>query len=308
MEKEYGDVVAVLPVRFQTEDLAPDVHPGHWSMVEEVCKEHHEVHFILGVPQSYPTDNDPLPFEARVSMIGEAIARAFPDVRVTFEESLSRQISYEERSKRFDESLRARFPGRRLIVYGAEDSFIDKYSGNLETRRVATTSVLRGKDLRQRITWRHTRDFRAGYIKSIMDRTALAYPAVDIIVGNRNTGTLILVKKEDEDGWRFPGVLYRPNIDTSYESAAVRALAKELPGITVGSPAILESTMLPDWRYGRSKDKIVTLVMFANYESAIPVPGEGVINAREFGINEFRSHLIKDHEVLGQIAYRRFFG
>jgi ADP-ribose pyrophosphatase YjhB (NUDIX family) len=299
--KELEDTVAVLPVRFQTEDLAVDVHPGHWDMVVDACTKHAEVHFILGVPQSYPTDNDPLPYEARVQMIKDAIARAFPDVRVTFEESLSRQISYEERSRRFDESTAERFPGRKILVYGASDSFIDKYSGKHRTFRVPTTCQVRGKDLRKRLVFRHSRDFRAGYMFAIVRRLPIAYPATDIAVVDHNKARVILVRKADEIGWRFPGVLYKPELDTSYESAGLRAVEKELHGIAIDKPRIVQSILIDDPKYRRSKDRIITLLMLANYGSGEPRAGDGIIDAKWFYFEDVLQLLVPEHVPLGTI-------
>ena len=306
--KNLQNVVAVLPVRFQTEDLAPDVHPGHWDMVAEVCGKHQHVHFVLGVPRSYPTDNDPLPYEARMHMIREAIMNAFPCVTVTFEQSLSRDISYEERSREFDASIMRQFPNREILVYGASDSFIDKYSGAFKVQRVATTTKMRGTEIRKRMQFRHTRDFRAGFMYAIVHRHRIAYPSVDVVVLNKNTGTALLVKKKTESGWRFPGSFFNIETDTDFESAAARTIEKELPGIVTQKAFPVASVRMMDWRYKRSRDGILTMLMRANYSSGIPQIGIGVDDVQWFAVADGTAELlVRDHHPLGKIMQTRWW-
>src|SRR5262249_12921609 len=139
--------------------------------------------------------------------------------------------------------------------------------------RVETTYHGSATKLRKATEIRHTRDFRAGVIWAKQNQPALGFPAVDVIVADKNAGRIILVKKEDEDGWRFPGVMFDPDKDDSYENAARRAIEKELPAVRAMTPYILESKRLEDWRLKRSKHKIITVLHLAGFSGGQPEPG-----------------------------------
>lgn len=304
---ELWETVAVLPMRMQTEDLAPDVHPGHWAMVAEAAEKHRDVLIVLGVPRTYELEDNPLNYEIRRQMVLNAVS-AFPKNTFRVIQSESRNVDYATRSRLFDEMIEALYPDRTVLPYGARESFIDKYTGKFPVHRVETTYFGSGTALREQIKIRHTRDFRAGIIWTKQNQRSMGFPAIDVLIANRNTNRLILVRKHDENGWRFPGVLFDPDRDESYEGAAARCIKKEVPTVSTTSPFVVQSLKIDDWRLKRSRHKIITMLCSAAYSSGDPSPGAGLGEARWFDRSDFCDSLVEEHRPLGQIAHSRFFG
>lgn len=263
----YLDVVGVIKGRFQI----PYPHEGHFATVEEVLKRHRDVLLILGTTYD-STIRDPYPFEIRRMMLQEM----FPSVTIVEEAFIS--SSYEHRSNELTALIRAAFPGREAIIYGARESIVHTYKGVFPVVELPTLPQgLNATEVRESIPYRNSVEFREGYARAIVDRKPIPYPAVDVAPIWANVREVLLISKpEDEGKLRFAGVFYNPELDNSFEDAAWRCVKKELGGINVGSPVIAGSRKIFDPRYRKTRDGVVTTIVRFGYNGEAPAPGPGI--------------------------------
>lgn len=287
MNSTSQDPVGVIVARFQV----PQLHEGHRYTIEYVAKRHADVLIILG--RSYaPSDRNPLSFEMRKRMI----ELAYTENEFVIVPSDSLPSSHAERSRRVDEIIRQNFPDRNVVIYGARDSFIDNYQGTFVTSRVPTVFAGSATEIRKDIKVIHTPDFRAGIIYAMVNSKSHSHPAVDVAVTDSDLHRILLVGKSAEEGkLRFPGVFFDPEVDMSYEVAALRCVAKELPTVIPEHPEIIGSCRIKDWRYDRTKDGVVSLLLRAEGKSEVPLPGRGVDTVKWVDVDQAHESLIECH-------------
>ena len=174
---------------------------------------------------------------------------------------------------------------------------------------VPHVSQVSATQLREAVEEIDSVDFRKGVEWVLSNRPSLTYPTIDVVVPHPNLGRVILAKKADEDEWRFPGVFFNPGMDADFEAAAVRAMAKEVPTLRVQSPQIVKSFKIDDWRYRKSRDGIITLLVKMPYSgTGEPSPGLGVAEARWFNYSDVVPELLVcEHRVLGEYLGQRHF-
>jgi bifunctional NMN adenylyltransferase/nudix hydrolase len=283
------EAVGVIVARFQV----PKLHAGHRYTIDFVRERHQDVLIILGVAPAL-TDRNPLSFEMRKGML-EA---AYPDHRLTIVGSDSLPSSYEERSRRIDDLIRQSFPGRKAVVYGARDSFLETYCGAFPKYMVQTVYSGSATDVRKAIVPINSADFRAGAIYAAMNRKPFSHPAIDVVIigdGPKGKRIILVGKRDEEDKLRFPGVFFNPDLDQSYEDAAQRCIAKEVPRVRTSEPRIIASRKIDDWRYHKTKEGVITLFLSAKHLGGEPVPGQGVDTVRWVELNNIESVLIGSH-------------
>lgn len=286
------NAVGVVVARFQV----PDLHPGHLYTVGYALERHDDVLVILGTHHS-STDRNPLSFQMRRGMVESA----FPGVRLAIRPSSAVAASYEERSRRVDALIREAFPGREATIYGSRDSFVHRYRGSFATAEVPVVYSGSATALREQVGVVNSPDFRRGVIYAANHRPLSQHPAVDVAVLDRPAGRVLLVEKFDEEGkLRFPGVFVRAG-DASYEAAAIRCLAKELPGVAAGEPRLLRSARIDDWRFRRTQDGVITTLLVADYRGGDVSPGEGVDSTRWVGAHDLGGVVAACHEPLAEI-------
>ena len=287
MPKAPTGPIGVVKGRFQTYKL----HPGHEYTIQQVLELHYDVLLILGSAAEC-TEHDPLPFELRRMMI----AKAYPKRRIVIIEEPSSPSSYEKRSEDLTRLIQSAFPGRDAVIYGARDSIVHTYRGIFPV--VETKTVYEGSAtlLRNSIRYENSERFRRGYIKAVLDRKPQGHPSVDVAVFRNSGSEVLTVGKHGEEGKvRFAGVLFNPEVDDSYEDAGKRCIEKEAPGIVISAPEIVGSKKIDDWRYRRSHDKIVTLLMRAEYQHGELRAGEGVDSVQWTPVHDLRGMLIDAH-------------
>ena len=157
-----------------------------------------------------------------------------------------------------------------------------------------------GTEIRKKIinNYPPTKDFRAGMIAATGMHYDTAYQTVDVAVINSQKNELLLVKKPNEDKWRFVGGFSDPN-SMSLEADAKREVMEET-GIEVGEPMYIGSTIIDDWRYRRSgNDKIKTAFFVAEYIFGVPQGADDVEVAKWFKLNTLtKDDLMEEHGVL----------
>lgn len=262
--------VGVIKGRFQTYEP----HKGHCYTIHEVRKRHQDVLIILGTTYD-STDRDPLPFVLRKMML----EGMFPGVTIIEDPSSPR--SYKNRSRELDELIESSYPGRDAVIYGARDSIVHTYRGKFRVALTRTVFAGSATEMRENIPYLNSTDFRKGYIRGVVDRKPVFYPAIDVAVVHGNTGDVLMIGLTEEGRkLRFPGVFFNPEVDDSYEDAAMRCVAKEVPGIGVGSPIIIGSTKIDDWRYRKTRNGVVTLLTKASWNGGEPRPGKGIARVK----------------------------
>jgi bifunctional NMN adenylyltransferase/nudix hydrolase len=290
--------VGVIVARFQV----PALHEGHRYVLDYVLERHTTVLVILGVSYAM-TDRNPLSYEMRKGMLEDM----YPNQLVVVP-SNSLPSSYEERSRRIDEVIENAFPNQNAVVYGSRDSFVHTYQGKFPTEEVPTVFSGSATDIRQNVGVINSDDFRSGVVYANMHRKQIAYSAVDVGIVDHSVGKVLLVSKDDEEGGlRFPGVFFNPEIDDSYEAAGLRCIEKEMPGVQVASLKIIRSLKIDDWRFSKTKDSIVTLLMITQYVSGEARPGKGVDGIEWIPVYDLPRRLIENHRLLGKIFHNNWY-
>lgn len=277
--------IGVIVARFQVHNL----HVGHRYTVEYVLERHQEVLVILGVSYS-STDRNPLSFEMRKGML-ESL---YPG-RLTIVPSTSSPSSIETRSQMIDVLIRKTFPNRDAVVYGARDSFIHNYSGIFPVREVPTVYSGSATQVRESVGVINSPDFRAGVVYSHVHRKVGIHSAVDVaILGPQ--GILLVGKKNEEGRLRFPGVFFNPDEDDSFEQAGIRCVQKEIPTIRFAdSLKFVASQRISDWRFKKTRESVVSLLMKTHYINGDPHPGVGVDSVEWVPLSECGNRLIESH-------------
>ncbi|MBK8425328.1 MAG: hypothetical protein IPL27_04805 [Lewinellaceae bacterium] len=117
-------------------------------------------------------------------------------------------------------------PEGTVMLYGARENFVDRYSG----RYAAEVLEAREEDfpeVPELSTLNNLRDFRAGMIYANIRRFPTVYPTVDIAVFRNHYTEVLLARKANETRYRFPGGFTDPT-DPSYEDASCANLEKSV--------------------------------------------------------------------------------
>lgn len=279
--------IGIVVGRFQVDDL----HKGHIKLLDTAQAESDVLVVFLGrcVPKLKPRNE--LPFYVRYAMIIEkypnAIIADLPDNR-----------SNEKWSKNLDIKIRyyaqQHTPHGHLSIitlYHSRDSFKSSYSGAFHCKELEETPNTSGTNIRQRIIagdYRMDANYRRGYIKAANDRYDSVWPCVDIAVFNHNTKCLLLARKPNEEGWRFPGG-FVDKTDFSFKFAAQRELKEETGlSISVDNMEVIDSFKIDDWRYrGSDKDTVMTTLFWADYDfHQQPVASDDIAEVRWFTFGE----------------------
>lgn len=292
MSLTQDEVVGVVVARFQV----PALHEGHRYILDYLLERHTTALVILGC-SPIMTDRNPLSFEMRRGMIESMYPQKF-----TIVSSDSLPSSCEERSRRIDEIIRNTFQNRRAVIYGSRDSFVHTYRGVFETHEVPTIFSGSATEIREKVDLIDSTDFRSGVIYANLHRKRVGYPTVDVAILDPTFQQVLLVGKKDEEGkLRFPGVFFDPELDDSYESAAVRCVVKEIPSITTTPLQLLRSLKLDDWRFRKTQDRIITILLRTQYVGGTPLPGKGIDQVSWNDIGSLSEVLVDCHKPLAQI-------
>lgn len=247
--------VGVIVGRFQVHEL----HEAHKALIDTVMKNHDSVLLFVGLTPLRGTTKDPLDFAARKRMIQED----YPNLDVYYIDDVYDDDRW---SSNLDYQIdRWKKPHQTVTLYGSRDSFIPHYTGKFPTQEFESDIWVSGTTIRRRIanSFNPTKDFRAGMIAASFNRYPTCFPTVDIAVLDKENGNVLMVKKPDEDGWRFPGGFANPE-SPSYEADARREVAEET-GVEIDGIKYIGSTLIDDWRYRNNTDQIKTLFFEATY-------------------------------------------
>jgi bifunctional NMN adenylyltransferase/nudix hydrolase len=287
--------IGVVIGRFQIDTL----HKGHISLLDHVTKNHKKVIVFLGVAVGEHKEEQALGYATREKMI----KGTYPDVVV---QPLKDMGDDQKWSEQIDSKIREVYHHGSVVLYGGRDSFIPYYTGKFKTENVGNiidvsdSATKRREEIKREV--RDSADFRAGIIYHAANSYPNAFPCVDIalVKESEEEGTLILLcKKPDESLYRFPGGFVDPQ-DNSYESAARREAYEELGvNIEIANPQYITSLRVDDWRYRKSKNKIITSLFKFDFLYGIPKAQDDISEVKWIKVENINLDLIvKEHKPL----------
>jgi bifunctional NMN adenylyltransferase/nudix hydrolase len=276
--------IGVIIARFQVDEL----HYSQKELLDDVCNNHKKVVLFLGIPLSSKPLTDPLDFATRKLMVQSD----YPNIIILPMKDNRSDIKW---SKNVDEQIEMAFNNSKALLYGSRDSFIPHYFGKNQTVELITDTNFSGTEVRKEIIRgiRNSPDYRAGIITGKADVQPIAYPTVDIACMNA-AGNILLIKKLDDDKWRFPGGHVDPK-DESYELSASRKFIEETGNsCEIADLTYVCSQKINDWRYRNNKDSIITTLFMAKFIFGNPVGTNNILEVRWFNIDELRNSNIED--------------
>jgi bifunctional NMN adenylyltransferase/nudix hydrolase len=183
------------------------------------------------------------------------------------------------------------------VLYGARDSFIEHYHGNLPAIELEPERVFSGTAERKRLVrgaTKASKDFRAGAVWASGSRWPQAIPTVDVAILSEDGQRILLARKPKEDLYRFVGGFAAPESE-SYEDDATREVMEET-GLRITPPQYVGSKTIDDWRYRSEVDKVRTLLFKAKVLSGSPKADDDIEEVRWFDLYALDySDLVPEH-------------
>lgn len=264
------------------------------ELLEWVSDAHQKVIVVLGVPAVPGMRHDPLDFAMRYRML----AKVFPE----FLYVALRDTKYDDTwSTNLDTAILPLLsPGQTVCLYGARDSFIKHYTGKFLTQELAGDTDVEGwsgtkERAALRVPVRDTSDFRAGVIWHANNHWPRIHPTVDMAV--MQDEQILLGRKPDEVLWRFPGG-FADAKNLSYEGDALREVHEET-SLNASNTEYIGSTLINDWRYTDSHDRIKTMLFVVTSLEGTAIAGDDLAETRWFDRVDVRDTMLVDtHKVL----------
>lgn len=283
----YGVMVG----RFQVHAL----HDGHLELINLVRSMHKRVVIFLGVAPFKFTQSNPLDFVIRKRMI----EGKFPDVTcLPIYDTASDQVWGEE----LDKQIALVSNGASVTLYGGRDSFVPHYSGRHKPVELQLPGDHSGTKQRASVNSQvlDSSEFRQGVIYAVHNRYPTVISTVDVVVEDGDC--LILIRKNGEDGWRFPGGIVE-SADTCTEVRAVQEVAEET-GVSVHLPLnYIGSHKIHDPRLKSDTDSVLTTLFHTVYAFGQIKAGDDADVAMRWPIRDLKNEdFVYEHRPL----YQRF--
>ncbi len=287
-EKPRTDVGVIIG-RFQV----PTLHEAHVDLIQSVLDRHARVIIFLGISAVKNSKANPLDFKHRKAAIEDKFANA---VEVYGLDDKRDDVTW---SNNLDTELHKWLnPMQSATLYGGRDSFISHYSGRYATCELEADVVVSATAIRKAIINNHptSADFRAGLIAATGLKYPTAYQTVDIAIVD-NAGSILMVRKPEENKWRFVGGYSDPRSNSLEDDA--RRETQEETGVEVGDIKYIGSTRIHDWRYRSGPDSIKTAFFLATYQFGAPKGQDDVAEARWLNIELLaKDNIMEEHHVL----------
>jgi bifunctional NMN adenylyltransferase/nudix hydrolase len=278
--------VGVYVGRFQVVEL----NPVHLRLMKQLLDAHQKVVvFVCSNPA--PGDHNPIDWPFRADMFDEQYGEEVlvlempdtPDDRIWSQE-LDRRIM----------ELR---PEGGVTIHGTAAGVTTRYSGRYETKVLEADE----SDIPELMGLEQEWDMvslRAGMLLASMRRFPTVYPTVDVAVFDEEKQTFLLARKDNELKWRFPGGFADPS-DANYEFAAIRELYEECGEVRVEDFVYIGSTLIDDWRYRDSIDKIITHLYICSYVEGTAVANDDIAEVKWWELSRLTpDHFVYEHRPL----------
>lgn len=268
--------IGIVPARFQCSYL----HDAHIKLVLHACKENDHVIVLLGDAPTRLTTDNPLPYEVRKQMVLDMFkVEVLPMPDFKYDEVWSKEL---------DKFIDNFYPNDQVTLYGSRQSFISSYHGKYKTEMVESIIIegLSASCLREQIhkTPKNSIDWREGIIYASAYKYPTSYQTVDIAILNSSKTQILLGKKEFEKKYRFIGGIVDSNLDDSLEIAAKRETLEEIGRVETGDYKYISSHRVDDWRYKKSKDKIMTAFFCCTYVFGRCEPKDDISEIKWFNL------------------------
>lgn len=252
--------VGVVVGRFQV----PELTQGHHDLLTAVMERSDALAILLGVsPLDGRTRENPLTYSQRKPLFDR-----YSDAMLL---PIFNQPDDKIWSENLDDLLSNLFPNSTVTLFGGRDSFANSYSGKfkVETLSFQMSAAIQGTQARNAIKESITPNFLRGQIYSLSYQYPKTYPTVDIAL--IKDGQILLIQRTDTSQWVLPGGFVDPS-DKSLEIAAKRELYEEIGISSNGIAKYIGSTIIDDWRYRGTSDKIMTSLFVIEHVFGSPVP------------------------------------
>lgn len=278
---------AIVIGRFQVAEL----HEGHTFLIDYALSRSTQTVIVIGKSPTRCTTDNPLSFEVRKQMINEL----YPEITCLGLDDCS---SDEVWSQNLD-NLLISYPNVKL--YCSRESFADNYSGKYPVICVQSpypeiSGEKERENISKNILARNNRFFRWGAIWQALYKFPTAYSCVDIAILNNieDTTYILLGRKAGEKSFRLPGGFVDPT-DENYEVAAAREMREETGITDHHGLKYICSQKIDDWRYKRSKDKIITSLFYTYKMSGNEKAGDDLEEIQWFSLAESEEVVFNNH-------------
>lgn len=283
------DGVGVVIGRFQT----PHLHKGHCSVLSRAGEQNHLLVFVgvHGTPGAYGQELD---FSTRKLMIQKKFPKAIvlPLRDCPVDEMWSKQL---------DRKISEIFPFSPVSFYYGRDSFLPHYMGRYKTfieveeEKSYNATALR-EECYRKIS--HMPDFRHGVFYGLANRFPTVSPTVDIAITRDDYTKVLLGKKNDGRGWRFPGG-FIDIADESAEAAAAREAVEETNLYLLPENAeYICSRKVKDWR-NTARNSVMTYFYHFEYLHGHAKAGDDLSEIKWFEIEQLKNvHIVDEHDIL----------
>jgi bifunctional NMN adenylyltransferase/nudix hydrolase len=262
--------VGVVIARFQT----PLLHDGHRALLSAVQQRNDILVVILGVAPMLNVA-DPLTYSMRASVV-----RAWNSTTVVW--GVGKYRHDRDWAAAIDSFLYANYRGADITLYGGRDSCLGHYEpyGYNKTEQLNIDAACSSTAIRAAIAEENDPTFRRGVIYGVNSVCPRVLAAVDLAIyeqdpklipGNYTPTTrVLLVQKQGETLWRFPGGCLDA-ADPTLEAGARREGYEET-GVSLGDPEYVSSRRVDDWRYRGTGITVFSTLFAARYQFGSPAP------------------------------------
>jgi len=271
----YGIIVG----RFQS----PELHEGHIDLFDYVFSRHEKVIVYLGLSPIVDPSNF-LDFNQRKAMIHEK----YPQATVLYIKDTKEDGDW---ASNLDNMIGDMLlPMQKPLLYGSRDSFIKSYRegcGKFNTEEFTPNKLISATEIRAKLSrsFISNKWVRIGMFLANLMRYPTSYTTVDIAIMDDDRKTIWLGRKNGETRFRFIGGFSDPTT-ISLEEDAKRETMEETH-IKLSEPEYIFSTLIDDWRYRRSKDKIKTTFWIGDRIGGDPQPDDDIVEIGKYDINDF---------------------
>lgn len=277
--------IGVIVARFQIHEL----HEGHHYVIKQVTQNHKKTIIFLGVPRFIGTKNNPLDFDTRKKMV----QTHYPDSVILAIQDQSENFRW---ANELDKRIREVYPHGEVLMYGSRDSFIPHYlngGGKFQTKELEPLGTFAGTDVRKMISEevKNSLDFRSGVIYHAYNLYPRVIPTVDVAPLSQDGTKVLLAKKYDESKWRFIGGFVKTD-DDNLEISARKIYSNETGGNSEsGDYQYLGTCKIPDWRFRKEDDKVMTTFFSCKYQWGAISPSGDIGELKWFDISELRQEI-----------------